>query len=81
MELNDNHHQNILNYLKFSKFRRAQKLRAVDGNFETILASRVSADETYTGDEIIEILEVRRRIIGFGVNYVLMKLPSMLIIS
>ena len=58
MELNDNHHQNILNYLKFSKFRRAQKLRAVDGNFESILASRVSSDETYTGDEIIDILEV-----------------------
>ena len=58
MELNDNHHQNILNYLKFSKFRRAQKLRAVDGNFESTLSSRVSAEETYTGDEIIDILEV-----------------------
>ncbi|XP_063686832.1 leucine zipper transcription factor-like protein 1 [Bolinopsis microptera] len=68
MELNDNHHQNILNYLKFSKFRRAQKLRAVDGNFESTLSSRVSAEETYTGDEIIEILEELNQVVRADVE-------------
>ena len=59
MELNDHHHQNLLNYLKFSRFRRSQKLRAVDSNFEDHIASRVSSEETYSGDEIIEMLKVR----------------------
>ena len=58
MELNEHHHQNIVNYLKFSRYRRAAQLRAVDGNFEDHLASRVSLEETYTGDELEDILKV-----------------------
>lgn len=57
MELNDHHHQSLLNYLKFSRYRRSQKLRAVDSNFEDSIASRVAVDETYGGDEVIDLLK------------------------
>lgn len=69
MELNDHHYQNVLNFLKFSRFRRGQKLRVVDANFEDILASRVSIDETYTGDEVVEILQVGLSWLKFSVRF------------
>ena len=56
MELSEHHYQNVVNFLKFSRYRRGTQLRAVDSNFEDCLASRVALDETYTGDEVDEIL-------------------------
>lgn len=57
MELNDHHHQSLINYLKFSKYRRSQQLRSVDCNFDDVLDSRVSTEETYTGDELEDLLQ------------------------
>lgn len=63
MELNDHHHQNLINYLKFSKYRRSQQLRSVDCNFDDVLNSRVSADETYTGDELEDLLQELQHVV------------------
>jgi len=63
MELNDHHHQNLVNFLKFSKYRRSQQLRSVDCNFDDVLDSRVSTEETYTGDELEDMLQELQRVV------------------
>ena len=66
MDLNEHHYQNIVSYLKFARYRRAQQIRSVDGNFEDFIESKVREDETYNGDEVEDILKVTTITVSFN---------------
>ena len=38
--LNEHHQQNVVNYLRFARYGRAQRLRGVDASFEELKDSR-----------------------------------------
>ncbi|KAK2146252.1 hypothetical protein LSH36_622g00032 [Paralvinella palmiformis] len=51
------HHQNIVvNYLRFARYQRTQRLRAVDLSFQDLKDSRLIED-TFTIDEVTEMLD------------------------
>ncbi|XP_031562380.1 leucine zipper transcription factor-like protein 1 [Actinia tenebrosa] len=54
--LNEHHQQNVVNYLRFAKFNRGQRLRGIDAAFEDLKDSRL-VEDTYTLDEITEMLD------------------------
>ncbi|XP_077993397.1 leucine zipper transcription factor-like protein 1 [Glandiceps talaboti] len=54
--LNEHHHQTVLNYMRFSRYKRGQNIRVVDGCFEDLKDSRLTED-TFTVDEVSEMLD------------------------
>lgn len=54
--LNDNHQNEIVNYLRFARYNRSQTVKSIDSCFSDVKDSRL-IDDTYTIDEVIEILE------------------------
>ncbi|EDV27642.1 uncharacterized protein TRIADDRAFT_53552 [Trichoplax adhaerens] len=60
--LNEIHQQTIVNYLRFAKFKRSQQLRAVDACVNDLKDSRLNED-TYTNDEVSEIMDELRSVL------------------
>ncbi|XP_073237079.1 leucine zipper transcription factor-like protein 1 isoform X2 [Porites lutea] len=54
--LNEHHQQIVVNYLRFARYGRAQRLRGVDASFEELKDSRL-VDDTYTLDEVTDMLD------------------------
>lgn len=53
----DEHHQaQVVNYMRFSRYQRGQRLRAVEMCFEELKSSRLD-ETTYTIDEVTEMLD------------------------
>ncbi|KAI8778578.1 leucine zipper transcription factor-like protein 1 isoform X1 [Biomphalaria glabrata] len=53
--VNEHHETQIINYIRFARYQRAQRLRAVDVCFEELKDSRLT-DETFTIDEVTDML-------------------------
>ncbi|KAL5009653.1 hypothetical protein ScPMuIL_011958 [Solemya velum] len=54
--VNEHHQAQVVNYMRFARYQRAQRLRAVDMCFEEMKQSRLD-ETTYTIDEVTEILD------------------------
>jgi len=54
--LNDHHQQNIISYLRFARYNRSQTLRSIQACCQDIKDSRL-LEETYTSDEVMEVLQ------------------------
>lgn len=54
--LNDHHQATTVNYMRFARYQRGQRLRSVDACFEDLKSSRLFED-TYTVDEVTEMLD------------------------
>lgn len=54
--LNEHHQQNVVNYLRFARYGRGQRLRGVDASFEELKDSRL-VEDTYTVDEVTDMLD------------------------
>nr|CAB3263581.1 leucine zipper transcription factor-like protein 1 [Phallusia mammillata] len=54
--VNDHHHQHVVNFIRFCRFKRVQRLKAVDHCFQDLKDSRLYED-TYTQDEVTEMLD------------------------
>lgn len=53
--LNEHHQANVINYMRFARYQRTQRLRSVDACFNDLKSSRLYED-TYTADEVTEML-------------------------
>lgn len=53
--LNQHHQQIVVNYLRFARYGRGQRLRGVDASFEELKDSRL-VEDTYTLDEVTDML-------------------------
>ncbi|KAJ8272713.1 hypothetical protein GJAV_G00092540 [Gymnothorax javanicus] len=57
------HHQNeVINYMRFSRSKRALRLKTVDSCFQDLKDSRLT-EETFTTDEVAEMLEGLRAVV------------------
>lgn len=54
--LNEHHQQNVVNYLRFARYGRGQRLRGIDASFEELKDSRL-VEDTYTLDEVTDMLD------------------------
>ncbi|XP_076455716.1 leucine zipper transcription factor-like protein 1 [Babylonia areolata] len=54
--VNEHHQNQVINYIRFARYQRGQRLRAVDLCFEELKDSRLT-DETFTIDEVTEMLD------------------------
>jgi len=54
--LNDHHQSTVVQYMRFARYQRNQRLKSVDGCFEDLKSSRLYED-TYTADEVTEMLD------------------------
>lgn len=54
--INEHHQAQILNFLRFSRYQRGQRLRAVEMCFEELKSSRLD-ETTYTIDEVTDMLD------------------------
>lgn len=54
--LNQHHQQIVVNYLRFARYSRGQRLRGVDASFEELKDSRL-VEDTYTLDEVTDMLD------------------------
>lgn len=54
--LNQHHQQIVVNYLRFARYNRGQRLRGVDASFEELKDSRL-VEDTYTLDEVTDMLD------------------------
>ncbi|KAL8570180.1 hypothetical protein ACOMHN_030976 [Nucella lapillus] len=54
--VNEHHQNQVINYIRFARYQRGQRLRAVDLCFEELKDSRLT-DETFTIDEVMEMLD------------------------
>lgn len=54
--INEHHEAQILNFLRFSRYQRGQRLRAVEMCFEELKNSRLD-ETTYTIDEVTDMLD------------------------
>ncbi|KAH9514368.1 Leucine zipper transcription factor-like protein 1, partial [Bulinus truncatus] len=54
--VNEHHETQIINYMRFARYQRGQRLRAVDVCFEELKDSRL-IDETFTIDEVTDMLD------------------------
>ena len=54
--LNEHHQTTVVNYMRFARYQRGQRLRCVDACFEDLKSSRLYED-TYTADEVTEMLD------------------------
>ncbi|XP_076043955.1 leucine zipper transcription factor-like protein 1 [Oratosquilla oratoria] len=54
--LNDHHQSQVLGYLRFCKYQRAQRLRSIEACFQDVKETRLNEDN-YTSDEVSELLD------------------------
>ncbi|XP_048730187.2 leucine zipper transcription factor-like protein 1 [Ostrea edulis] len=54
--VNDHHQAQVINYMRFTRYQRGQRLRAVEMCFEELKSSRLD-ETTYTIDEVTEMLD------------------------
>ncbi|XP_005095767.1 leucine zipper transcription factor-like protein 1 [Aplysia californica] len=54
--VNEHHQLQIVNYIRFARYQRGQRLRAVDVCFEELKDSRLT-DDTFTVDEVVDMLD------------------------
>lgn len=54
--LNEHHQSTVVNYMRFARYQRGQRLRSVDACFDDVKTSRLYED-TYTVDEVTEMLD------------------------
>jgi len=54
--VNEHHQLQIVNYMRFARYQRGQRLRAVDSCFEELKDSRLT-DDTFTVDEVTDMLD------------------------
>lgn len=54
--LNDHHQSTVVNYMRFLRYQKAQRLKSVDGCFEDLKTSRLT-DDTFTVDEVVDMLD------------------------
>lgn len=54
--LNEHHQQIVVNYLRFARYGRGQRLRGIDASFEELKDSRL-VEDTYTLDEVTDMLD------------------------
>ncbi|GFO31798.1 leucine zipper transcription factor-like protein 1 [Plakobranchus ocellatus] len=54
--INEHHQNQVVNYIRFARYQRGQRLRAVDVCFEELKDSRLT-DETFTVDEVVDMLD------------------------
>ncbi|XP_021373966.1 leucine zipper transcription factor-like protein 1 isoform X2 [Mizuhopecten yessoensis] len=54
--VNEHHQAQVINYMRFSRYQRGQRLRAVDMCFEDLKSSRLD-ETTYTIDEVTDMLD------------------------
>ncbi|XP_063230320.1 leucine zipper transcription factor-like protein 1 isoform X2 [Bacillus rossius redtenbacheri] len=69
--LNEHHQSHIMNYLKFARQQRMQAIKAVEYSFTDVMESRLLED-TYTGDEVRELLTGLLRLVQGEVEAELM---------
>ncbi|NP_001080700.1 leucine zipper transcription factor like 1 L homeolog [Xenopus laevis] len=54
--LNDHHQNEVINYIRFARSRRALRLKTVDSCFQDLKDSRL-VEDTFTVDEVAEMLQ------------------------
>ncbi|XP_069119589.1 leucine zipper transcription factor-like protein 1 [Argopecten irradians] len=54
--VNEHHQAQVINYMRFARYQRGQRLRAVDMCFEDLKSSRLD-ETTYTIDEVTDMLD------------------------
>ncbi|XP_035657933.1 leucine zipper transcription factor-like protein 1 isoform X1 [Branchiostoma floridae] len=54
--LNDHHQGNVVNYMRFARYKRSQCLKSVDLCFEDLKDSRLT-DDTFTLDEVVQMMD------------------------
>ncbi|XP_046357309.1 leucine zipper transcription factor-like protein 1 [Haliotis rufescens] len=54
--VNQHHQSQVINYIRFARYQRGQRLRAVDACFDELRDSRLT-EGTFTIDEVTEMLE------------------------
>ncbi|ESO86837.1 hypothetical protein LOTGIDRAFT_128288, partial [Lottia gigantea] len=54
--VNEHHQNQVVNYMRFARYQRGQRLRAVDACFEELQDSRLN-DATFTRDEMVDMLD------------------------
>ncbi|XP_064615343.1 leucine zipper transcription factor-like protein 1 [Liolophura sinensis] len=54
--VNENHQTQVVNYMRFARYQRGLRLRAVDACFKELKDSRL-IEETYTIDEVTDMLD------------------------
>lgn len=57
LDLNEHHQTQIINFLRFARYQRGQRIRAIDVCFDDMKQSRLSMDTTFTKEEIEDILK------------------------
>lgn len=65
--LNEHHKESVVNYMRFARYQRTQRLRAVDAAFDEVKDSRLM-DDTYTLDEVHDLLEGLQAVIKGDVD-------------
>ena len=63
LDLSEHHQTQIVNFLRFARYQRGQRLRAIDVCFDDMRHSRLSMDTTFTKDEIEDMLNGLQSII------------------
>ena len=51
--LNETHTSEIVNFLRFSRYQRVQRLKGIDCAFQDLIESRLAEDNTFTDMEVI----------------------------
>jgi len=65
--LNDHHKESVVNYMRFARYQKTQRLRAIDAAFDEVKDSRLM-DDTYTLDEVCDLLEGLQAVIKGDVD-------------
>lgn len=55
--LNEEHTKAVVEYLRFMRYKRAQRVRGVDTSFNELKESRLMEDNTFTADEVASMLD------------------------
>ena len=53
--LNEIHTAEIVNFLRFSRYQRAHRLKGIDIAFQDLVESRLAEDDTFTEMEVCDI--------------------------
>ncbi|XP_071660970.1 leucine zipper transcription factor-like protein 1 isoform X2 [Patagioenas fasciata] len=60
--LNEHHQNEVINYMRFARFKRGLCLKTVDSCFQDLKDSRL-VEETFTVDEVIDMLDGLRTVV------------------
>ncbi|XP_036985704.2 leucine zipper transcription factor-like protein 1 [Artibeus jamaicensis] len=60
--LNEHHQNEVVNYMRFARSRRGLRLKTVDSCFQDLKESRL-VEETFTADEVSEVLHGLRAVV------------------